>query len=109
MRLSNAFGKQWTAHVDVSYTLVGSPPHTTLDNSFAWSVGMSDDVTPSLRLAAYLDGATAVSRHEQNPLDLRFQAEYQITGLVALTAGASAGLSHGSADFGFSAGIKLRF
>jgi hypothetical protein len=107
--LSKTFGKRWTASADLLYTFVGSPRHTTLDNFFGWTVGVSYDVTPSLRLATYLDGATAVSRHDPNPLDLRFQVEYNITGIVALTAGASAGLSHGSGDFGVSAGIKLRF
>ncbi len=107
--LSKVLGERWTAHLELSYTFVGSPPHVALENSFAWSVGISYDVTPSLRLATYLEGATAVSRREQNPLDLRFQAEYKVTRIIVLTAGASAGLSQGSADFGMLAGIKFQF
>lgn len=33
-------GGQWTTHVDLSYTFVGSPPHTDLRNVFDWSVGL---------------------------------------------------------------------
>lgn len=109
INLVKVLGERWTAHLELSYTFVGSPPHVALEHSFGWSVGISYDVTPSLRLATYLEGATAVSRREQNPLDLRFQAEYKVTRIIALTAGASAGLSHGSADFGILAGIKFQF
>src|SRR5262245_47789648 len=82
----------WQTHVDVAYTFVGSPPGTTLQNFFDWSVGLSYDATRSLKLSGYVEGATAVSRGAQNPLDLRFVSEYKMTKLIQLTVGASAGL-----------------
>ena len=107
--VSKKIGAEWTTHVDLSYTFVGSPSHTELRNIFEWSVGLSYDLTPSLKLSGYIEGATAVSRNQQNPLDLRFVSEYKLTKHIQLTAGGSAGLSHGSADFTALAGIELRF
>jgi hypothetical protein len=101
--------EHWTAHVDVSYTFVGSPPRTSLQNTFGWSIGVSYDATRSFTLSGYIQGATAVSTREQNPLDLRFVAEYKPTKHIQLTAGASVGLSHGSPDFTALAGFELRF
>ena len=102
-------GERWTTHVDVSYTFVGSPPRTSLRNFFEWSVGLSFDATGVFRLSGYVDGATAVSKGEQNPLDLRLVGEYKLTKHIQLTAGASAGLSHSSPDFSVLAGIELRY
>jgi len=107
--VSKKVGEQWTTHIDLSYTFIGSPAHTDLRNVFEWSVGLSYDVTPSLKLSGYIDGATAVSSSQQNPLDLRFVGEYKLTKNVQLTVGGSAGLSHGSPDFTALAGIELHF
>src|SRR5262245_26407665 len=74
--ITKKVGEQWTTHVDLSYTFVGSPPHSDLRNVFDWSVGLSFDATPSLKLSGYVDGATAVSRTQESPLDLRFRGEY---------------------------------
>src|SRR5262249_43293077 len=100
---------QWTVQFDLSYTFVGSPPHTNLRNVFDWSVGLSYDATPSLKLSGYVDGATAVSSTQRNPLDLRFRAEYKLTKHVQLTAESSVGLSQGSPDFTVITGVELRF
>ncbi len=102
-------GERFTTHVDLSYTFVGSPPRTALQNFFDWTVGMSYDATSSFRLSGYVEGATAVSRNQQNPLDLRFVGEYRLTGHIQLTLGGSVGLSHGSPDFTVLTGVELRF
>ncbi len=97
------------AYLDLAYTFVGSPPGTHFNNSFAWSVGAASLLTPSLTLFGFLDGATAISKGQENPLELRFGGEYKLTQVVRLTASASAGLSKGSADYGLSGGISFRF
>lgn len=107
--ITKKVAERWIAHVDVSYTFVGSPPRTSLQNTFGWSVGVSYDATRSFTLSGYIQGATAVSTREQNPLDLRFVAEYKLTKHIQLTAGAGVGLSHGSPDFTALAGLELRF
>src|SRR5262245_57638833 len=37
--ITKKLAEQWTAHLDPSYTFVGSPPRTHLRNVFDWSVG----------------------------------------------------------------------
>jgi len=98
-----------TTHVDLSYTFVGSPPQTVLQNVFDWSVGLSYDATASFRLSGYVEGATAASEKQSNPLDLRFVGEYKLTNHIQLTLGGSVGLSHGSPDFTVLTGVELRF
>lgn len=106
--LTKRLGERWTTSLDLSYAFIGSPPRTHLDNSFAWSVGVSYRVLSSLRLSTNLEGATAVARGEQDPLDLRFAADYKLTKIFEITAGGLVGLSDGSPDFGVLAGIRLR-
>jgi len=101
--------EHWTIHLDLSYTFVGSPSGTSLRNFFDWSVGLSYDVTPSFRLSGYVEGATAISHGQQNPLDLRLVGEYKLAEHIRLTAGGSAGLSNGSPAFTATAGIEFRF
>lgn len=109
VRLEKSLGEEWTAEVDVSYTFVGSPPGTRLHDSIGWSVGLSYDVTERLRLSSILEGATAVSPHQRDPLAVRVRAEYDITKTVQLTAGGLAGLTSGSPAFGVSTEIAWRF
>ena len=107
--VTKKIAERWTTHVDLSYTFIGSPPRTALQNVFDWSVGLSYDATPQFKLSGYIEGATAVSRNQQKPLDVRFLGEYGLTKHIQLTAGGSVGLSHGSPDFTALTGVELRF
>jgi len=62
-----------------------------------------------LSLFAFLDGATAISRGQADPLELRIGAEYTLIKALKLTGSVTRGLSNGSADWGVSAGLALRF
>jgi hypothetical protein len=66
-------------------------------------------VPEAILTKGYVEGATAVSKREQNPLDLRFVGEYKVTTHIQLTAGASVELSHSSPAFTALAGLDLRF
>jgi hypothetical protein len=65
-------------YVTVAYTFVGSPPGTEFHNSFGWSIGAAYTLIPSLSFFAFLDGSTAISPGEADPLELRVGAEYRI-------------------------------
>jgi hypothetical protein len=99
----------WTTAVEVRYVFVGSPHRTSLDNSVGWSAEVAYDATPWLRLSSRLEGATAVVRHEPDPLDLRIVAEVKVSDRVRLKAGAIKGLSNGSPNFGMLAGFEVSF
>lgn len=107
--LSKTFFQRWVAYLTLAYTFIGSPPGTDLDNSFSWSIGAAYLAAQPVTLFAFLEGATAISPGQENPLELRVGAEYKLTRAVKLTGSASVGLSDGSADFGFSAGLAFRF
>jgi hypothetical protein len=99
----------WTTAVEVRYVFVGSPHRTSLDNSVGWSAEVAYDATPWLRLSSRLEGATAVVRHEPDPLDLRIVAKVKVSDRVRLKAGAIKGLSNGSPNFGMLAGFEVSF
>jgi hypothetical protein len=96
-------------YVTVAYTFIGSPPGTDLHNSFGWSVGAAYTLIPSLSFFAFLDGATAISPGQADPLELRVGAEYRIIRALKFTGAVTRGLSNGAADWGLSAALTLRF
>jgi len=97
------------AYVTVAYTFIGSPAGTDLHNSFGWSIGAAYTLIPSLSFFAFLDGSTAISPGEADPLELRVGAEYRLTRALKFTGAVSRGLSDGAADWGLSAALTLRF
>jgi Putative MetA-pathway of phenol degradation len=107
--LSKRFFDRLFGYVSLSYTFIGSPPGTDLRNTFGWSVGAAYAVLQPLTFFAFLDGATAISRGEADPLELRVGAEYKLIKALKLTGSVTRGLSNGSADWGVSAGLALRF
>ena len=94
--------------VTLSYTFVGDPPGTDFRNAFSWSVGPAYSIGP-LSVFAFLDGSTAISPGQTDPLELRVGAEYRLTRALKFTGAVTRGLSNGSADWGGSAGFTLRF
>lgn len=107
--LSKTFIQRLVAYLALAYTFIGSPAGTDLDNSFSWSIGAAYLVAQPVTLFGFLEGATAISPGQENPLELRFGAEYKLTKAVKLTGSVNVGLSDGSPDFGFSAGLAFRF
>jgi len=98
-----------TGYLSLAYTFIGSPSGADFDNTFGWSIGAAYGVTSSFSVFAFLDGATAIAPGQDDPLELRFGAEYRLTKAVKLTGSVMKGLSDGSADWGLSAGLALRF
>jgi hypothetical protein len=107
--LSKRFFDRWFGYVSLAYTFIGSPRGEDLRNTFGWSVGAAYAVIQPLSVFAFLDGATAISRGQADPLELRVGAEYKLIKALKLTGSVTRGLSNGSADWGVSAGLALRF
>ncbi|MBI3325398.1 MAG: transporter [Nitrospinae bacterium] len=106
---SKTFAQHLVAYLDLAYTFIGSPPGVNFDNTFAWSIGAAYLVAQPITLFAFLDGATATSPGRDNPLELRFGAEYKVVKAVRLTGSVTVGLSDGSPDYGLSGGVVFRF
>ncbi len=98
-----------SGYVTVAYTFIGSPPGTDFSNSFGWSIGAAYTLIPSFSVFAFLDGATAIARGQDDPLELRVGAEFKITRVLKLTGAVTRGLSNGSPDWGVSGGLSVRF
>ena len=64
---------------------------------------------PSLSFFAFLDGSAAISPGQAEPLELRVGAEYRIIRALKFTGAVTRGLSNGSADWGLSGALTLRF
>jgi outer membrane putative beta-barrel porin/alpha-amylase len=92
----------------LAYTFIGDPPGTNFRNSFGWSVGPGYTIGP-LSLFALLEGSTAISSDQKDPLDVRVGAEYRLLPALKFTGSVTRGLSDGSADWGGSAGFAFRF
>lgn len=107
--LSKTFLERLTAYLTLAYTFVGSPDGSDFDNSFGWSLGAAYAVASPFSVFAFLDGATAISSEQDDPLELRVGAEWRFTKVVKLTGAVTKGLTDGSADWGISAGLALRF
>jgi hypothetical protein len=103
VELSKTFLERFTAFLGVAYTIIGSPAGSDFDNSFGWSVGAAYTVVRPFSVFAFLEGATAISSTQEDPLELRVGAEWRLTDVVKLTGSVTRGLSDGSADWGVSA------
>jgi hypothetical protein len=57
----------------------------------------------------FLEGSTAISRGQADPVELRVGAEYRLATALKVTGSVTRGLTDGAADWGFSAGLALRF
>ena len=93
----------------MAYTFIGSPPGADFHNSFGWSVGAAYTLIPSVSFFAFVDGSTAISPGQADPLELRVGAEFRLIKALKLTGAVTRGLSNGSADWGLSAALTLRF
>jgi hypothetical protein len=96
-------------YLTFSYTFIGDPPGSDLRDSFGWSIGAAYGIVPAVSVFAFLEGATSVAPGQDGPLEVRVGGEVRLTRLLKLTGSVSRGLSDGSADWGVSAGLALRF
>jgi len=107
--LSKEIFERTSAYLTLAYTFVGSPRGADLRDTFSGSIGAAYALARPLSVFAFLDGATAIARGQDDPLELRVGAEYRLARFLKLTGSGMAGLTDGSADWGFSAGFALRF
>ena len=107
--LSKTLFPGFVAYLTLAYTFIGSPAGAHFDNSFGWSVGSAYQVVRRFNVFAFLDGSTAIAAAQADPLELRVGADYRFTQALKRFVAGTRGLSKGSADWGVSAGLGLRF
>ncbi|HKA13426.1 MAG TPA: transporter [Myxococcota bacterium] len=107
--LSKSFLERASAYLTLAYTFIGEPHGVNLHDTFAGSIGAAYALARPFSVFAFFDGATAISPGQDDPLELRVGAEYRVAKFLKLTASGMKGLSDGSADWGATAGLALRF
>jgi hypothetical protein len=95
--------------LSLSYTFIGDPPGSDLRNSFGWSLGAAYAVIQPVSVFAFLEGATAVSPGQDDPVEVRVGAELSLTKALRVTAALTRGFTEGAADWGIAAGLALGF
>jgi hypothetical protein len=106
---SKTFFERLVGYVSLAYTFIGSPAGEDLRDSFGWSLGAAYRVTQPWSVFTFLEGATAISPGEADPLEILFGAEYKLTKALKLTGSVGKGLSNGSPDYEISGGFTVRF
>ena len=106
------FGKKLQADLtllaDFYYTAIGSPSGLKLRDQKAFDLGFFYLARKDLTLTVLYETSNALLRGNTAPRDLRGILEYTARPFKVY-AGATAGLSKGSPDFGFSLGGSIRF
>lgn len=99
----------WTVLAGAYFTAIGDPPGSDLNDQVALDLGVSRLLTADLTLTALLEGSNALVTGQPDPRDARATLEYRFDERSSAFAGAMAGLSEGSADYGVSLGGSIRF
>src|SRR5437879_10120577 len=89
---------RFVSYLTLAYTFIGSPAGTSLDNSFGWSVGAAYLVARPFSVFAFLDGSTAISPGQANPLEVRVGADYRVAQALKIFGSVSPGLGDAPAD-----------
>lgn len=105
---SRSFGEHCLWLADLGYTWIGEPSGADYDNAVAASVGAGRTLGSSVLLVAYLDGQTAVSADQDDPLSLLLTSEFKLSEAVRFDTMLEFGLTDGAPDFGVTVGLRVR-
>ena len=109
VEFSRTFLRDFIAYFAVSYTIIGSPAGTDLNNQTAYDIGLGYKFTPQLLGSVLYEERTALVTGEQNPRSLLFNADFKVSQAFRLNALFEAGLSSGSPNYGLTAGASVKF
>jgi len=99
----------WTVLADLYYTAIGDPPGSDLNNQVAADVGFSRQLREDLTGTVLFEASNALVSGTPSPRDVRGILDFRVDEQASVFASALAGLSEGSADYGFGFGGTLRF
>jgi hypothetical protein len=109
IEINKQLTKQWSVFSDLSFTLIGDPPGTDLNDQIAFDLGVGYRIIDPLTLSASYEYRNALVDDAEDPQDLTFSADYKITKTVKVFFGLLAGLTDGSPDVGVNFGSSVRF
>jgi len=109
LEVSRTFLKDFSAYFDISYTVIGSPAGTDLNNQTTYDIGLGYKFTTQLLGRVFYEERTALITGQPNPRSLLFDADYKVTPAFRLNALVEAGLSSGAPNYGLTAGASVKF
>jgi hypothetical protein len=109
VEVSRTFLKDFIAYFDISYTIIGSPAGTDLNNQTTYDIGLGYKFTPQLLGSVFYEERTALITSQPNPRSLLFNADYKVSQAFRFNALVEAGLSSGAPNYGFTAGGSVKF
>ena len=96
-------------YLSLSYTFLGSPPRLGSARHVRLEPRRRLRGDPAPLRVRVPRCATAPAPGQEDPLELRVGAEFKLLNTLKLTGAVTRGFSKGSADWGVSAGLALRF
>jgi hypothetical protein len=109
VELNKHLAEKWNVFTDLSYTFIGSPPGTPLNDQVTWDLGASYDIRPDLTGSLSYEYRTALTDDGTDPQTVYANLDYKLTKVVRIFGGLLLGLSDGSPDVGISLGSSIRF
>jgi hypothetical protein len=109
LQVTKKLTEAWISLADVGYTNLGNPPGVTLRNQWNYDLGVGYYFTKALLGSVYYEGWTAVISGLQNPQDLLVAMNYTASPTWRFNSSIARGLSDGSPNWAFTAGLSARF
>lgn len=109
LEFAKRISPDWSVFFDVSYTVLGDPPDTDLQNRLALDVGVAVRINQTLTASAFYAQSTSAIRGGSALRDITAGLEYEVSKEWHVYGGASAGLTGASEDYGINAGASYRF
>jgi len=94
---------------DVSYTVIGSPPHQRFRDEPGAGIGMGRDVSDKVSLAAFVDWRRAIVSGTDDPVEVGGVLTYKLTRTTRLSPNFFFGLTNGASDFGVGFDVAWNF
>lgn len=97
----------FTGYLDLSYTLIGDPPGTDLDDRIYFDIGFSRALDPRWTVSAFYEESNALIKNATNIRDLTVNLEYKADDRTKVFFGGTVGLTETSPDYGLIFGASF--
>jgi hypothetical protein len=109
VELDKTFGRSFIVFGDVTYTIIGEPEGEDFRNRPGASLGAGLRLTDVTTVSALLDWRRAISRGQDDALDLMGFVSFKLAPTLTVSPYLSVGLTNGSSDVGVGVELSYKF
>ena len=109
VEFDKTFGRSFIVFGDVTYTIIGEPEGEDFRNRPGASLGAGVRLTDVTTVSALLDWRRAISRGQDDAVDLMGFVSFKLAPTLAVSPYLSVGLTNGSSDFGVGVELSYKF